>query len=136
MTGRASDPDALRCGDRSVPSKDEFPILVFAVEVSLAPTSGHLHTPNLGGVLRRDLELARRFWPCFQLALTPAHPGGPADNYVTRIDPRRLAPRGDHFLLLIHTGAAKQFSAHCFLFKFTARNKPVTNRLHVGRPLG
>ena len=75
MTGRASDADALRGGDRSDPGKDEFPILVFAVEVSLAPTSGQLHTPNLGGVLRRDLELALRLRPYFFGLGTPVVAG-------------------------------------------------------------
>ena len=60
MTGRASDPGAHSRGDRSDPGKDEFPILVFAVEVSLALTSGRRNTPILGGVLRRELELAER----------------------------------------------------------------------------
>lgn len=65
--GDASSPCRL---DRPHASEDDPPILVLHAEVSFTSTSSHVHTPNSGGVLRRDLEPAWQKWPHFRLALT------------------------------------------------------------------
>ena len=69
--GRAGDTDSSGCLDRANPGQDQFLVLVLNAEPSFTSTSSHnFHTPNSDGVLRRDLEPAWRYWPCFQSALT------------------------------------------------------------------
>ena len=67
------DTDPSSCLNRADTSQDQLPILVLNTEPSFTSTSSHaFHTPNSGGVLRRDLEPAEQAGCVFLVPWSPS----------------------------------------------------------------